>query len=102
MLRKKGWSPAYQFPYLNKLWKRESGWNVHAENPYSGAYGIPQAMPGSKMASAGPNWQNNARTQIRWGLRYIRQRYNSPRRAWLHSQSYGWYMPDQKVALAGG
>jgi hypothetical protein len=91
MLRRRGWSPDYQYPYLNRLWKRESGWNVHAENPYSGAYGIPQAVPGSKMASAGPNWPNNARTQIRWGLRYIRARYNSPRRAWLHSRSYGWY-----------
>jgi hypothetical protein len=91
MLRRRGWSPDYQYPYLNRLWKRESGWNVHAENPYSGAYGIPQAVPGSKMASAGPNWPNSARTQIRWGLRYIRARYNSPRRAWLHSRSYGWY-----------
>jgi hypothetical protein len=91
MLRRKGWSPDYQYPFLNRLWKRESGWNVHAENPYSGAYGIPQAVPGSKMASAGPNWPNSARTQIRWGLRYIRARYNSPRRAWLHSRSYGWY-----------
>jgi hypothetical protein len=91
MLRKKHWSPDYQYPYLNRLWKRESGWNVHAQNPYSGAYGIPQAVPGSKMSSAGPNWQSNARTQIRWGLRYIRQRYNSPRRAWLHSQADGWY-----------
>ncbi len=91
MLRRRGWSPDYQYPYLNRLWKRESGWNVHAENPYSGAYGIPQAVPGSKMSSAGPNWQDSARTQIRWGLRYIRARYNSPRRAWLHSQSYGWY-----------
>jgi hypothetical protein len=91
MLRKKGWSPDYQFPYLDKLWERESGWNVHAENPYSGAYGIPQAVPGSKMASAGPNWQNSAKTQIRWGLDYIRGRYNSPRRAWLHEEADGWY-----------
>ena len=91
MLRRKHWSPDYQYPYLNRLWKHESGWNVHAENPYSGAYGIPQAVPGSKMASAGPNWPNNARTQIRWGLRYIRARYNSPRRAWRHEQADGWY-----------
>jgi hypothetical protein len=91
MLRRKGWSPDYQFPYLDKLWERESGWNVHAENPYSGAYGIPQAVPGSKMASAGPNWQSWAGTQIRWGLRYIRDRYNSPRRAWRHEEADGWY-----------
>ena len=91
MLRRKGWSPDYQFPYLDKLWERESGWNVHAENPYSGAYGIPQAVPGSKMASAGPNWQTWAGTQIRWGLGYIRGRYNSPRRAWLHEEADGWY-----------
>ncbi len=91
ILRRKGWSPDYQFPYLDKLWERESGWNVHAENPYSGAYGIPQAVPGSKMASAGPNWQNWAGTQIRWGLGYIRDRYNSPRRAWRHEEADGWY-----------
>jgi hypothetical protein len=102
MLRKKHWSPDYQYPYLNRLWKRESGWNVHAENPSSGAYGIPQAMPGSKMASAGPDWHSNARTQIRWGLRYIRARYNSPRRAWRHEERDGWYMPDQQVTLPGG
>ena len=98
---KKHYCPAYQFPYLNKLWKRESGWNVHAENPYSGAYGIPQAVPGSKMASAGPDWQSSARTQIRWGLHYIRARYHSPRRAWLHELSTGWYLPDQQAALGG-
>jgi hypothetical protein len=91
MLRRKGWSPDYQFPYLDKLWERESGWNTRAENPYSGAYGIPQAVPGSKMASAGPNWQTSAKTQIRWGLDYIRGRYNSPRRAWLHEEADGWY-----------
>jgi hypothetical protein len=90
MLRHFHWSTR-QFPYLNRLWARESGWNVHALNPYSGAAGIPQAVPGSKMASAGPNWRNNARTQIRWGLRYIRDRYGSPRGAWDHEASVGWY-----------
>ena len=74
MLRRKGWSSSYQFPYLNRLWDRESSWNVHAANPYSGAYGIPQAVPGSKMESAGPDWQSSAGTQIRWGLDYIRDR----------------------------
>lgn len=91
MLRRKGWSSSYQFPYLNRLWDRESSWNVHADNPYSGAYGIPQAVPGSKMESAGPDWQSSAGTQIRWGLNYIRARYNSPRRAWFHEESDGWY-----------
>lgn len=85
------WRPKYQFRYVNRLWERESGWRVHAFNPYSGAYGIPQAVPGSKMSSAGPNWRNSARTQIRWGLRYIRDRYGKPRRAWAHERRYGWY-----------
>jgi hypothetical protein len=85
------WRPKYQFRYVNWLWEHESGWRIHAYNPYSGAYGIPQAVPGSKMASAGPNWRNSARTQIRWGLRYIRSRYGKPRRAWAHECAYGWY-----------
>jgi hypothetical protein len=91
MLGRFHWSAKRQFPYLDKLWARESGWNVHAVNPYSGAAGIPQAVPGSKMASAGPDWPDNARTQIRWGLRYIRDRYGSPRGAWDHEASVGWY-----------
>jgi hypothetical protein len=91
MLHKFHWKPAKQFRYLSWLWQRESGWNRYASNPYSGAYGIPQALPGSKMSSAGPNWRSNASTQIRWGLRYIRARYGSPRRAWNHSQATGWY-----------
>jgi hypothetical protein len=80
-----------QFHYLNLLWSRESSWNIHAFNAYSGAYGIPQAVPGSKMAAAGPHWQNSARTQILWGLRYIKQRYGSPEGAWRHELSVGWY-----------
>jgi hypothetical protein len=79
-----------QYSCLVSLWDRESGWNVTASNP-SGAYGIPQALPGSKMASAGPNWQTNARTQILWGLSYISARYGDPCGAWAHSQSTGWY-----------
>ena len=82
---------AAQFSYLNRLWERESGWNRYAVNPSSGAYGIPQAVPGSKMASAGPHWRSSPATQIRWGLRYIRGRYGSPRRAWNHELAYGWY-----------
>jgi len=90
MLSSFGWSPSTQFGCLVSLWDRESGWNTHAANP-SGAYGIPQSLPGSKMASAGPDWQNNATTQIKWGLGYIRDRYGSPCGAWGHSQSTGWY-----------
>ena len=91
LLRYMHWNPYRQFPALNALWNRESGWNVHAYNPYSGAYGIPQAVPGSKMAAAGWDWRNNAWTQERWGLRYIRARYGSPRAAWHHSLATGWY-----------
>ncbi|MFI0410931.1 lytic transglycosylase domain-containing protein [Actinomadura sp. 3N508] len=80
-----------QFGCLVKLWNKESHWNVHADNPSSEAYGIPQANPGSKMASAGPDWQNNATTQIKWGLGYIKGRYDTPCGAWSHSQSVGWY-----------
>jgi hypothetical protein len=79
-----------QFDCLVSLWNRESHWNVTAENP-DGAYGIPQALPGSKMASAGPDWQTNATTQIQWGLGYISGRYGTPCGAWSHSQSTGWY-----------
>jgi hypothetical protein len=80
-----------QFDCLVSLWNRESHWNVYAGNPSSGAYGIPQALPGSKMASAGPDWQDNAATQITWGLGYITGRYGNPCGAWAHSQSSGWY-----------
>jgi hypothetical protein len=80
-----------QFRYLNPLWDRESSWNVYASNPYSGAYGIPQAVPGAKMASAGRHWRTSARTQIRWGLRYIKDQYGSPRAAWDHELATGWY-----------
>ena len=64
---------------------------MHAENVYSGAYGIPQAVPGAKMSSAGPHWQTSARTQILWGLDYIKARYGSPLRAWEHEVGVGWY-----------
>lgn len=82
---------AWQFTYLNLLWAHESGWNPQAVNPNSGAYGIPQAVPGSKMASAGPDWRSDARTQIIWGMRYIQARYGSPYRAWQHERGSGWY-----------
>jgi Transglycosylase SLT domain len=85
------WTRSVQWRDLNRLWQRESSWNRFAHNPSSGAYGIPQATPGRKMASAGPRWRSNCRTQIRWGLRYIKSRYGSPRRAWKHEVAYGWY-----------
>ena len=90
LLHRFHWSKR-QFRYLDPLWARESSWNVHAENVYSGAYGIPQAVPGSKMASAGRHWRSSARTQILWGLRYIKARYGSPAAAWAHELATGWY-----------
>jgi len=90
MLSQFGWSSS-QFSCLQPLWAQESGWNVYASNPSSGAYGIPQALPGSKMASAGPDWQSDAATQIRWGLTYIQGNYGSPCGAWSHEEADGWY-----------
>lgn len=90
MLGSYGWSSG-QFSCLDSLWNEESGWNVYASNPTSGAYGIPQALPGSKMASAGPDWQTDAATQIRWGLGYIQSMYGSPCGAWAHEEADGWY-----------
>jgi hypothetical protein len=82
---------SWQFHYLNLLWMRESGWNRFAYNHSSGAYGIPQAVPGDKMAAAGPDWRTSARTQIIWGMRYIQSRYGNPWNAWQHELRYGWY-----------
>jgi hypothetical protein len=86
----RGWG-SDQFDCLVSLWNRESHWNAFAQNTSSGAYGIPQALPGSKMASAGDDWQTNPVTQITWGLGYISGRYGSPCGAWAHSQALGWY-----------
>lgn len=80
-----------QFGCLDSLWTKESNWTVNADNPSSSAYGIPQALPGSKMSTAGADWATNPVTQIRWGLGYIQDRYGSPCSAWGHSQSVGWY-----------
>jgi hypothetical protein len=80
-----------QFPCLDKLWKRESGWNYKAKNSSSGAQGIPQALPGNKMAKFGDDWETNPATQIKWGLDYIEGRYDTPCGAWGHSQDTGWY-----------
>jgi hypothetical protein len=83
--------PVEQWPYLDALWHRESGWNHLAENPRSGAYGIPQSLPAGKMAIVGDDWRTNPDTQIRWGLAYIAARYGLPEKAWQHSERVGWY-----------
>ncbi len=90
MVAARGWGDD-QFSCLVSLWNKESGWNYLAYNKSSGATGIPQALPGSKMASAGADWQTNPATQISWGLGYISGRYGTPCGAWSHSQSVGWY-----------
>jgi hypothetical protein len=86
----RGWG-ADQFSCLNLLWNRESQWNYQAQNPTSSAYGIPQALPGSKMQEVGSDWRTNPVTQIKWGLGYIADRYGTPCGAWGHSESVGWY-----------
>ncbi|MBE7187482.1 ubiquitin-like domain-containing protein [Jatrophihabitans endophyticus] len=88
LLAKRGWSD--QYGCLVQMWDRESGWRTDAANP-SGAYGIPQALPGSKMAAAGPNWQTDATTQITWGLDYIAERYGTPCGAWSFWQAHDYY-----------
>jgi hypothetical protein len=89
MVLARGWGED-QYSCLVSLFNRESGWRVNAANP-SGAYGIPQALPGSKMATAGADWATDAATQIAWGLGYITARYGTPCGAWAHSQNTGWY-----------
>jgi hypothetical protein len=86
-----GYKGDRQWHCLRHLWKLESSWRVHADNPYSRAYGIPQANPGSKMSTAGDHWKRKAATQIRWGLRYVHGRYDYPCGAMRHKQRYGWY-----------
>ena len=90
MMASYGWGDD-QFSCLVSLWNRESSWNYQAENASSGAYGIPQALPGSKMGSVGADWRTNPTTQIVWGLGYISGRYGSPCSAWAHSEATGWY-----------
>ena len=85
-----GWG-ADQMGCLTQLWQRESEWLTSAENASSGAYGIAQSLPASKMASTGSDWASNYETQIRWGLGYIQGRYGSPCAAWGHSNAVGWY-----------
>ncbi|MFF0837476.1 peptidoglycan DD-metalloendopeptidase family protein [Streptomyces sp. NPDC003344] len=105
-----GWGPG-QFAPLEKLWQGESGWRWNAENPSSGAYGIPQALPASKMASVGPDWRTNPATQIQWGMDYIKHRpdYGSPAAAyskWLsrspHWYDDGGYLPPGLSLVANG
>jgi len=90
MLPSFGFNQGSQYSCLVSLWNRESGWRVDAENA-SGAFGIPQSLPGSKMASAGSDWRTNPATQISWGLGYIKQIYGTPCGAWSHEESAGWY-----------
>lgn len=86
-----GWSSGPEWNALDMLWTRESGWDNHAENPSSGAYGIPQALPASKLGAAGMKPISSATAQIAWGLNYISSRYGTPSAAWAHETSNGWY-----------
>lgn len=90
MVAAKGWS-VNEYNCLVALWNRESHWNIYAYNPTSGAYGIPQALPGNKMATVAADWKTNPKTQIIWGLGYIQARYQTPCGAWAHSERKGWY-----------
>lgn len=90
LLEQRGWGSQSQYDCLVLMWDRESGWRVDAANP-SGAYGIPQALPGSKMSTAGSDWQTSATTQIKWGLGYIGARYGTPCGAWSFWQAHNYY-----------
>ncbi|MFJ3878643.1 transglycosylase SLT domain-containing protein [Streptomyces sp. NPDC090077] len=83
--------PAGQFQCFSNIINQESTWNYKAVNSSSGAYGLVQALPGSKMASAGSDWRTNPATQIKWGLGYMNERYGSPCSAWTFHQANGWY-----------
>jgi hypothetical protein len=86
----RGWTGP-QWGCLDQLWTRESGWRMVWNTAGSGAYGIPQSLPASKMATAGPDWMTNPATQIRWGLSYIAGRYGTPCGAWAHETANSWY-----------
>ena len=90
MVNKYSWDED-QFSCYNDIIMRESRWIVTADNPNSSAYGIPQALPGAKMASFGSDWRTNAATQIRWGLDYVHDRYGTPCQAWSFKRGHGWY-----------
>ncbi|MGW3983406.1 aggregation-promoting factor C-terminal-like domain-containing protein [Streptomyces mirabilis] len=82
---------AAQFTAFSKIVEHESGWNPSATNSASGAYGLVQALPGSKMSAAGADWKSNPATQIKWGLDYMNSRYGSPAAAWNFWQAHNWY-----------
>lgn len=90
LVAERGWSDE-QFDCLDNLWTKESNWRWNADNPTSSAYGIPQALPGSKMSTVGSDWETNPVTQITWGLAYIDDVYGTPCSAWAHSRSHNWY-----------
>ncbi len=92
MAAERGWTGS-EWACLEKLWTVESGWNHRADNPTSDAYGIPQSLPGPKMAAAGAGWLTNPATQITWGLDYITDRYGTPCAAWTfwNSRTPHWY-----------
>lgn len=90
MLNKYGWGDD-QFACYDRIIMRESRWNPYADNPRSSAYGIPQALPGKRMAAFGADWRTNPATQIRWGLDYVDDRYGTPCQAWSFKRSHGWY-----------
>lgn len=90
MLAAYGWSQT-QWPCLNKLWTQESSWMTTAKNPSSGAYGIPQSLPASKMATVGADYRTNTRTQLTWGLQYVKDAYGSPCQAWDFHLAHNWY-----------
>ncbi len=99
-----GWADGRDWNALLALWQKESSWNHKAENKGSGAYGIPQSLPGDKMAAEGADWRDNPDTQIKWGLKYIKGRYGDPEGAWAHSVAVNWYakgaweLPHDQVA----
>ena len=86
-----GWGSGPEWTCLDELWTRESGWRMVWNYQGSGAYGIPQALPASKMAAAGADYMTDPATQIRWGLAYVRDTYRTPCGAWAHETSDGWY-----------
>lgn len=90
LLSEHGWDDS-EFTCLETMWERESSWDPSAENPSSGAYGIAQALPASKMSEFGSDYRTNAKTQIKWGLSYISSRYDSPCGAWSFWQRNNWY-----------
>ena len=90
MAAAQGWT-GVQWDCLNNLWQKESGWSTRSSNSSGSAWGIPQALPGSKMASAGSDWRTNPATQIKWGIGYIDNRYGTACKAWAHWQSHNWY-----------